>query len=177
MYAKLKMRVYSRIQSPLYIFGLILLFMLAVLWLRRMSTVKTYKGGQSDSVETLLDVKVKDIEEVRILKRWKEIKKIYHYFMSRKYSSLGNMIVYIFLRLDFHLLEIFRCRQFSLGFFSIVSDHAELSYSNAQVSKESMRNFLPANNFSGSGNQPLGLSCLQSISGHFWKRGCQVCFE
>ena len=58
------------------------------------------------------------------------------------------------LRLDFHLREIFCCRKFSLRFFSILSDHAELSYFGAQNSKESMQNISPANNFSGSINQP-----------------------
>ena len=36
-----------------------------------------------------------------------------------------------------------------------MSNDAELNYSDAQNSKESMRNISPANNFSGSGNQPL----------------------
>ena len=41
---------------------------------------------------------------------------------------------------------------FSLSLFSILSDHAEINYSDAQNSKESMRNISPANDFSGSGN-------------------------
>ena len=44
-------------------------------------------------------------------------------------------------RLDFHLREIFRCRKFSLSFFSIVSDHAELNYSELRTQKKAYEIF------------------------------------
>ncbi|CAB3996438.1 Hypothetical predicted protein, partial [Paramuricea clavata] len=64
MCEKLMMRISTRFPLPVLIIGFVFVFTLAVLWLRRMGQDTTYKSGQSDNVETLLNLNYKDINEV-----------------------------------------------------------------------------------------------------------------
>ena len=61
-------------------------------------------------------------------------------------SSIGGYSCFA-VSAEFQLREIFSCRTFFHSFFSIVSDHAEINYSDVQNSKENMRNISTAKYF------------------------------
>ncbi len=66
MWEKLRMRISSRFPLPALIIGFVFVFTLAVLWLRSTGQDTAYKSGQFDTMETLLSLNYKDINEVII---------------------------------------------------------------------------------------------------------------